>query len=299
MLSATERGLKTLSDVTHDRQKLRHPKYKDAVDRLSEALKHESKSQLVWHKSSYTMYTNRTKLNKLKETSLAESSPSCSSAPRTETPSSWDCHRRSSLKPINWELCMFCQEDKSKQKLTSVTTLNKSTEILEASRFEPKMRVRVAGVSDLIAAEGKYHLSCYVQFTRKISQTKQDTQHTELPMIWLCDELKYSADHGHVLELTEVWHRYCTIAKESNVEILVSFTSRMKTFADKLADKICDFYEILVLRDNEVSERRSVLVPLKFAHIPISSTKTLLMGKISSMPHNLLLGREDHLLAVS
>ena len=47
VLAATERGLKTLSDVTHERQKLRHVKYKDAVDRLSEALKHDSKSQLV------------------------------------------------------------------------------------------------------------------------------------------------------------------------------------------------------------------------------------------------------------
>ena len=62
---------------------------------------------------------------------------------------------------------MFCQKDKAKQNLTSVTTLNKSTEILEASKFEPKMRVRVAGVSDLIAAEGKYHLSCYAQFTKQ------------------------------------------------------------------------------------------------------------------------------------
>ena len=39
---------------------------------------------------------------------------------------------------------------------------------------------------------------------------------------------------------------------------------------DKLVDRICDFYEILVLPDIEVSERCSVLVSLKFIHIPIS-----------------------------
>ena len=115
--AATERGLKTLSDVTHERQKLRHVKYKDAVDRLSEALKHDSKSQLVWHKSCYAMYTNRTRLDKLKAASLAESSPSCSSASRIETQSSSHCRRRSSSKPINWALCMFCQKRQGQAKV--------------------------------------------------------------------------------------------------------------------------------------------------------------------------------------
>ena len=54
---------------------------------------------------------------------------------------------------------MICQQTKAKQKLISITTLIKSQEILEAAKFDQEMSVRVAAVSDLIAAEGKYHLT--------------------------------------------------------------------------------------------------------------------------------------------
>ena len=77
---------------------------------------------------------------------------------------------------------------------------------MEAAKFDQEMSVRVAVVSDLIAAEGKYHLSCYVQFIRRTSQTKENSQHTDIVMIWLCNELQYSADHGHILELKALSH---------------------------------------------------------------------------------------------
>ena len=45
----------------------------------------------------------------------------------------------------------------------------------------------------------------------------------------------------------------------------------MGTFKDKLAPQISEFYEVIVLHDNAPSERRSVLVRLKFGHIPVSN----------------------------
>ena len=35
--------------------------------------------------------------------------------------------------------------------------------------------------------------------------------------------LKTSAEQGHILELEEVWLRYCSLASENNIEIPPSF----------------------------------------------------------------------------
>ena len=45
-----------------------------------------------------------------------------------------------------------------KERLSSVMTLEMSEQIIEAAQFNYKLRVRSAGVCDLIAAEAKYHL---------------------------------------------------------------------------------------------------------------------------------------------
>lgn len=39
--------------------------------------------------------------------------------------------------------------------------------MIQLSLFDPVMRCRLAGVSDMMAAEGEYHFKCYVLFCRK------------------------------------------------------------------------------------------------------------------------------------
>ena len=41
-----------------------------------------------------------------------------------------------------------------------------SKQILDGAIYDHDVSVRVAGVSDLIAAEGKYHPNCYKRFLR-------------------------------------------------------------------------------------------------------------------------------------
>ena len=57
----------------------------------------------------------------------------------------------------------------------------------------------VTVVSDLIAAEGDYRLCCYVQFNRKTTKIKQESQDADIVMICFCDELKRSADQGLIV----------------------------------------------------------------------------------------------------
>ena len=42
-----------------------------------------------------------------------------------------------------------------------------SDKILNHVKSDYIMHCRLAGISDLIAADGKYHLKCYVEFMRK------------------------------------------------------------------------------------------------------------------------------------
>ena len=55
------------------------------------------------------------------------------------------------------------------------------------------MHVRLSGVNDLIAAEGKYHLKCLVQFERKMQkQVKSisDIGEKDTVMALLCSDLE-------------------------------------------------------------------------------------------------------------
>ena len=55
------------------------------------------------------------------------------------------------------------------------------------------LRLRLAGVHDLIAAEANYHANCLKQFQRSTSKTEGETKDAELPIIWLSNELRYIA----------------------------------------------------------------------------------------------------------
>jgi len=60
------------------------------------------------------------------------------------------------------------------------------------------------------------------------------------------------------------------MANESSIEIPPSFISRINTL-DKLVERLRNVYDVVVLHDKARTEPRTVLVPTKFQHIPIST----------------------------
>ena len=76
----------------------------------------------------------------------------------------------------DWELCMFCQGGKTfkKRTLCSITTFKMSQQIhvLEGAKCDHNLSLRVAGVNNLVAAEGKYHPNCYKRFLRNVSRSR-------------------------------------------------------------------------------------------------------------------------------
>ena len=55
------------------------------------------------------------------------------------------------------------------------------------------MRLRLAGVSELIAAEGKYHNKCLNAFKYDTQKTKKECETIYHAMIFLVQELGYSS----------------------------------------------------------------------------------------------------------
>lgn len=71
---------------------------------------------------------------------------------------------------MNTDLCIFCQK-KSNKETYLVATFEVSDKILEGAQTSHVMQCRLAGVTDLVAADARYHLQCYVEFNRKASKS--------------------------------------------------------------------------------------------------------------------------------
>jgi len=263
-----DQGLKRIEIVTSTRRKLRDYKYHDAIDRIENAFTSGFTSSLVWHRNCYAQYTDKGKIERLQNEFQRQG---CS----TEASTSADTGKRSmpgrkSVTPMDWNQCLFCQTSSQKQRIISVMTLKKSQEILQAAGFDRNLSVRLAGVNDLIAAEGKYHLACYSGFSKSVAKAKKGSKDIDIAMAWLCNELQHFADKGCVRELSTVWDRYCILAGEANVTIPQSYVSRRSSFKESLIAHTGDVFDFIVLPDRTVTNDRCLLFPSKYKHVPLS-----------------------------
>ena len=130
LFEATEKGLVTIREATNARQKLRDIANRDVIDRITAAMSSNETSPLVWHRTCYACFTDKGKIRRLQlgkadslcpvGSSLASMSETCSSSVPT---------LRSSMKPMEWNECMFCQNPFQKQKLAMVSSLNVSQQV--------------------------------------------------------------------------------------------------------------------------------------------------------------------------
>ena len=132
----------------------------DVIDAILEAIEGNKAEDLRWHKSCYAKYTDKGEISRLRK-SLGSSKDTLS-PPEAATSSAL----RSKTSSTDWELCIFCQHGSTskKQTLCSVTTFKMSQHIFKRAKCDHDLSLRVSGVNDLIAAEGKYHPNCYKKF---------------------------------------------------------------------------------------------------------------------------------------
>lgn len=165
---------------------------------------------------------------------------------------------------------MFCQDATKKTTLSSVTTFKMSQQILQASKYDQILCVRLSSINDLIASEGKYHGACYMQFIRCTTKSKEKSKKTDIAMQWLINELMLAGGKGHVLEFSEVWKRYCDLTELAGIEIPQSYISRRYSFKEKLEPHVRDVYEFIPMANQAIENRQMLLIPVKFTHVPIS-----------------------------
>ena len=134
------------------------------------------------------------------------------------------------------------------------------------SKVKRDVHVRISGVSDLIAAERKYHLHCLVCIERDYNKmNNNDSLVNDIAMTWLCNELQDSSAKGNVLKIDDVWVRYEELCEEAGTCPLPSYISRRASFKEKLEVLINKVYQCLVPLQGHPSERKTVLIPLNFA----------------------------------
>ncbi|CAB4001987.1 Hypothetical predicted protein [Paramuricea clavata] len=145
-----------------------------------------------------------------------------------------------------------------------------SDQIIEISKFDKILCTRLAGISDLIAAEAKYHFKCFSASKRLRDKTKSEMKDNDLALVWLSKELEYAADKGHVSRLDDAWERYTILAEKDANTLPSSFISRKATFKDKLMHMVGDIIECVQSIERRLSECHTLLIPKKCAKMVLS-----------------------------
>ena len=257
LITGGQQGLSVLRNAAQARDRLCDANNRPVIDRILTLP--SDLQQGLWHKSCYSIFTSKSHIDRLEKKWHATAS-------RDTQPSTSGAKLRSATEAMNWNLCLFCQNSTGKQTLSSVTTFKMSDQILSLSKYDQDTYVRLAGVNDLIAAEGKYHPNCLKRFQRNASKTKQSSEKTDLAMEWLTNEINKSASSGHVLELSEVWNRYCELAQKADIDVPASYVSRRSTFKEKVEACAKDVYDFVTIPKRDV-----LLIPRKYVHASVEN----------------------------
>lgn len=141
LVKAGEKGFEMLKCASQTREKLCDIDSKPAIDRIKEISLHDV-NPLLWHKSCFSLFTSKTPIERLQRKKQI-------SRPQSGEPSISATMLRSSMTSVKWDLCIFCQDTKMKDTLSSVSTFKMSDQILDLSKYDQEAHVRLAGISDL------------------------------------------------------------------------------------------------------------------------------------------------------
>jgi hypothetical protein len=144
-----QRGIQTLKERVSQRQKIRDVQYYEAIE-------FHTSDEVLCHRKCYSEFTHQKQIKTFDaraegqnvdvESPKQEHGVTCSDS---MAPSTSKCSSRRSVKPVDWNLCIFCQIS-NKDKLFNISTFSVSNKILQDSKLEITMRLRLAGVKDLI-----------------------------------------------------------------------------------------------------------------------------------------------------
>ena len=174
--------------------------------------------------------------------------------------------RRSSISAVQWDRCIYCQCE-SKAKVHEILTLETSDRILNRAKLDCILRYRLAGISDLVAAEAKYHLQCHASFMQNLNKTQAAigadnlSSYNQACFIAVVQELEKGLDGGNIYTVKSVWDRYCelmTTTTSINTSALSSSSdsNALRAFRKKLESSLGDKVEFIT----NTSKKESLLI---------------------------------------
>ena len=218
---------KKLGDITPSR----------IIDRVINTIGNDQNcSDVKWHHACYSNFTHQGKLTRLrkKNTKVLDEAAESITGQDIRQPST----RSNREKAIDWGVCMFCQEAGDSKNIRNVATMELSQKVISLAELDSTMHVRLANISDLVAADGKYHLKCWVQFQRRESKvtTKIDghTGNRDNCLARLCTDIITGLGLGHVYDMGMVWLYYTKMCNKENVELPQRYTTRRNSFYDDI-----------------------------------------------------------------
>ena len=221
--SAIER--KKLNDIASD----------DIIERVLTVISENSNcSDIKWHHTCYSNFTHQGKIARLHKKGL-------NLKVQKQEPRIVERATRSNKQhAIDWSLCMFCQKSGGKA-IRNVATMELSTKIIDLSELDSIMHVRLTNISDLVASEGKYHLSCWIQFQRKVNKIKDiatnmdyGKEKSQQTLYRLCSDLISGLGSGQIYDMGNVWVFYKEMCDRDGINVPHRYISRRASFYDDI-----------------------------------------------------------------
>lgn len=220
-------GLERVLESLRERKKYQDYAKWDVVERLEAANLQVvyDETELKYHKDCYGTFTSSMHLNRLKK-AFESKHPCAEPEASTSQSDSRPQLLRSQTKAMNTDLCVFCQQTSS-AKTRLVASMVVSEKLLHAAKTDPVLRRRLACVNDLVAGDIRYHLKCYVGFTRKVDSEPDRPivpNHREMCLQTVAHEISIGSTKGEIYNLLDVWKRYSMLLGEFDVDVIPSPT---------------------------------------------------------------------------
>ena len=116
------------------RRKYRDVANREVIDHLEDLLGRNDDVVIVWHGNCYTQYASKGKIQRLQQKELTSEE-----LQHATTASNSPCKTHSHAEQVDWNKCIFCQEENSKERLSSVMTFKMSEQIVEDAQFNYKV----------------------------------------------------------------------------------------------------------------------------------------------------------------
>ena len=250
---------------------------------------------MVYHKNCYVTFTSSLHLGRPKKNFDAKKSPCADEEAST---SSKNQTLQSNMETLDSDLCIFVNRFLPKTTRVIVTR-NVSDRVINAAKHDCIMRCRLAGVSDVVVADTRNHLKCYIQiqFTRKADCEKKPRKGSDpkdMCMRKVAHEVSIRVTKGEIYSLLDVWERSVGLLSKLMMAVTSStgHDSMISCKGCSRGNRVC----VTALCHSSPHEPRLLfqVVPLKVGVRTLNETKDELEDVVSEQGlHTCLSGQTD------